>query len=162
RAGWLGLLFIMQMFTFEAMAHYDNAMKALTVLALFVPLCLSVGGNAGSQAATLITRSLALGQVSVRDWVRVLRHELVMGLALGARLGMLGLARTWLFTPSDILDGASLWNLTWVIGLSVAAICLWGTLIGSLLPLLIKRLGLDPAHASSPAIATISDVTGIA
>src|SRR5262249_12286509 len=91
RATWLAALFIAEMFTFNAMAHFDDAMKAVTVLALFVPLCLSVGGNSGSQAATLITRAMALGQVTVSAWFRVLRHELFMGLALGLTLGLIGL-----------------------------------------------------------------------
>lgn len=166
RAVWLAALFIAEMFTFNAMAHFDEAMKAVTVLALFVPLCLSTGGNSGSQAATLIIRAMALGQVSARDWWRVLRHELLMGIALGATLGAIGLVRAWFLTPEHVLENESrgktdLFLLTIVVGQAVAAICVWGTLIGSMLPLIFKRLGVDPGIASSPFVATFVDVTGI-
>lgn len=166
RAVWLAVLFVAEMATFNAMAHFDDAMKAVTVLALFVPLCISTGGNSGSQAATLITRALALGQVTLSDWLRVLIHEVLMGLALGATLGSIGLVRVWLFTPHHVLENPDetvtpLGSLTLVIGLAVMAICLWGTLIGSMLPLVFKRLGFDPGFASSPFVATFVDVTGI-
>ena len=166
RAGWLAALFIAEMFTFNAMAHFDAAMRTVSVLALFVPLCLSVGGNSGSQAATLITRALALGQVTVGEWWRVLRHEILMGVALGLTLGTLGLFRTWLLTPSHVLVNADgtlvpLALLTVTVGLAVTIICLWGTLVGSMLPLVFRRMGIDPGIASSPFIATFSDVTGI-
>jgi len=166
RAVWLAVLFIAEMATFNAMAHFDEALKAVTVLAMFVPLCISTGGNSGSQAATLITRALALGQVELRDWFRVLFHETFMGLALGVTLGCIGLVRVLVFTPHHVLENAdgsttSLWKLTLVIGFSVMAICLWGTLIGSMLPLVFKRLGYDPGFASSPFVATFVDVTGI-
>jgi magnesium transporter len=167
RAVWLAALFVAEMFTFNAMAYFDDALKAVTVLALFVPLCLSTGGNSGSQAATLITRALALGQVTLRDWWRALRHEVVMGLALGATLGLIAAARAYLLTPHDVLANPGgkpptpIWELTVVISLSVAAICMWGTLIGSTLPLIFKRIGVDPGIASSPFVATFVDVTGI-
>jgi magnesium transporter len=163
RGKWLALLFVMQMFTINAMLYYEGQLKVLLILAAFVPVCLSVGGNAGSQAAALVTRGLALGQVHTADWLRVLRRELLVGVALGALIGVLGLARTWLFTPSDDPDlgAASLARLSYAIGLSVAAICLTGTLVGSLLPLAVARLGGDPAIASVPFIATLSDVLGI-
>ena len=167
RAVWLAALFVAEMFTFNAMAYFDDALKAVTVLALFVPLCLSTGGNSGSQAATLITRALALGQVTVRDWWKALRHEIAMGLALGVTLGLIAAARAYLLTPHDVLTNPGekpptpIWELTLVISLSVAAICLWGTLIGSTLPLIFKRIGVDPGIASSPFVATFVDVTGI-
>ena len=163
RGKWLALLFVMQMFTINAMLHYEGQLKVLIILAAFVPVCLSVGGNAGSQAAALVTRGLALGQVRTSDWLRVLRRELLVGIALGALIGVLGLARTWLFTPAEDPDlgGASLARLSYTVGLSVAAICLAGTLIGSLLPLAVAKLGGDPAIASVPFIATLSDVLGI-
>jgi magnesium transporter len=166
RAVWLAALFIAEMFTFNAMAYFDDAMKAISVLALFVPLCLSVGGNSGSQAATLITRALALGQVGVSDWFRVIRHEVLMGLALGATLGSIGFLRAWLLTPDHVLvnpdeSHADLFRLTLVVSQSVAAICIWGTLIGSMLPIFFKRVGVDPGIASSPFVATFVDVTGI-
>jgi magnesium transporter len=167
RAVWLIMLFVAEMFTFNAMAHFDDAMKSLTVLALFVPLCLSIGGNSGSQASTLITRALALGQVRVSDWLRAFRHELLMGLALGATLGLIGAVRTYLLTPSHVLDNpggsppTDLMKLTIVIAFAVSAICLYGTLIGSMLPLLFRRIGIDPGVACGPFVATFVDVTGI-
>ena len=160
RAGWLSCLFIAELFTFTALASFEDAIAAILALSLFVPLCISTGGNSGSQAATLITRALAVGQVSARDWWRVLRHELAMGLALGLTLGSIGFIRAAL-TPQDILGDVSRWQLALVISESVAAICLWGTLAGSMLPLLFKRLGVDPGFASSPFVATLVDVTGI-
>lgn len=161
RGGWLALLFVMQMATINVMLHYEGQLKALIILSAFVPVCLSVGGNAGSQAAALVTRGLALGQVSVWDWARVLRREIIVGLALGAGIGLLGLARTWLFTSSGDLEGASLEWLSVAIALSVSIICVTGTLVGSLLPLAVARVGGDPAIASVPFIATLSDVLGI-
>jgi magnesium transporter len=166
RAVWLAALFVAEMFTFNAMAYFDDEIKAISVLALFVPLCLSTGGNSGSQAATLITRAMALGQVTVGNWFRVLRHELLMGAALGLTLGLIGCARAWLLTPHHVLQNETgpptpLLDLTLVIGQAVTAICLWGTLIGSMLPIAFKRLGVDPGIASSPFVATFVDVTGI-
>ncbi len=168
RAIWLAALFIAEMFTFNAMAYFDEAMKTVTVLALFVPLCISVGGNSGSQAAALITRALALGQANAQEWYKVLRHELLMGLALGGTLGVIALVRTGLlyFYP-ELLQNHSpvpqtpLLLLTLVVGQAVAAICMWGTLIGSMLPLVFKSIGVDPGIASSPFVATFVDVTGI-
>jgi magnesium transporter len=166
RAVWLSCLFVAELFTFTALANYQNkfvtqnAIGDIMALLLFIPLCISTGGNSGSQAATLITRALAVGQVSTRDWWRVLRHELAMGLALGLTLGAIGFVRAAL-TPASDLGGASRWDLALVISQAVAAICLWGTLIGSMLPLLFKRLGVDPGFASNPFVATFVDVTGI-
>src|SRR5262249_33249522 len=160
------LLFVAEFFTFNAMEHFDDAIKAVTVLSMLVPLCISVGGNSGSQAATLITRALALGQLTPRDWFRALRHGLAMGLALGLTLGAIAFARTLVLTRPHVLENpngtvTNLMTLTWVISLAVASICLWGTLIGSMLPLVFKRIGADPAMASSPFVATFVDVTGI-
>jgi magnesium transporter len=160
RAGWLSCLFVAELFTFTALARFEDSIRAVVALSLFVPLCISTGGNSGSQAATLVTRALALGQVTVRDWLRVLRHEILMGLALGLTLGVIGFFRAWL-TPSSVLGNADRWMLALVIGQAVAAICLWGTLIGAMLPLLFRRLGVDPGFASSPFVATFVDVTGI-
>lgn len=160
RAGWLCLLFLAELFTFTALASYEDAIAAVLALALFVPLCISTGGNSGSQAATLVTRALAVGQISTRDWWRVMRHELRMGLALGCSLGTIGFLRA-AATPHGVLGDVSRWGLAWVIAQSVACICLWGTLVGSMLPLVFKRLGFDPGFASSPFVATFVDVTGI-
>jgi magnesium transporter len=237
RTFWLACLFIAELFTFNALSHFEEEIGEVVVLALFVPLCISTGGNSGSQAATLITRALALGQVSQRNWLRVLRHELFMGLALGLTLGAIGFLRgSWtsenvrgnithqrdafevqvpksesrreqrgdrVELPQGSLQATTLdkdvqvilpegqhveideksnpsyriyrfppdchirtaavsrWSLAWVIAQAVAVICLWGTLVGSMLPLIFKRLGVDPGIASSPFVATFVDVTGI-
>jgi magnesium transporter len=161
RAIWLSVLFLAELLTVHAMQTYEHALDQLVVLAMFVPLCMSIGGNSGSQAVTLITRALALNQVSVYDWVRVLRHELMMGLVLGLTIGGIGFVCASLLTvvvsPKDVAP----WKMGLVISQAVAAICLWGTLVGSMLPLGLKRLGFDPGYASSPFVATLVDVTGI-
>jgi magnesium transporter len=173
RAKWLTVLFFMQMFTIEVMAHYegrldpggDKSRGGLAFLIVFIPLCLSVGGNAGSQASTLVTRALALEQIHVRDWLRVFRRELLMAVALAAALGVLAVVRTYVYTPPDVLEKlppGGFWNLVWVVTLAVMGICLTGAIIGAMLPILIKWLGGDPALMSSPFIATLSDVVGIA
>ncbi len=160
RVFWLACLFVAQLATFTVLAHYEDAMKTLTVLALFVPLVLSTGGNSGSQAATLITRALALGEVRISDWIRIFKHELIMGLALGFSLGIIGFFRAF-FTPTSLLGEANRIYLSFTICITVAMICLCGTLIGSLLPLCFKRAGVDPGLASSPFVATLVDVAGI-
>jgi magnesium transporter len=160
RIGWLLVLFVAELFTFTALSRFEDSIAAVTALALFVPLCISTGGNSGSQAATLITRAMALGHVTPRDWWRVLRRELWMGVALGTGLGMVGYARAAL-TPQSILGETDRWTLGIVIGGTVGMICLWGTIVGSMLPLVFRKLGFDPAYASSPFVATFVDVTGI-
>jgi len=249
RARWLAVLFVAELFTFTALSSYEDAIAAVVVLSLFVPLCISTGGNSGSQAATLITRALALGQVTGKDWPRVLRHEIVMGLILGVTLGLIGFGRAWI-TPVSVRSSApsrpepfqvrvpkgeplqteeqeeGFWwwkkkitiahvpagleqnmidvhetkvalperdelvtetdpndphfqivhfppkckvyhppvdsyRLSLIVALAVASICLWGTLVGSMLPLFFKRIGIDPGYASSPFVATFVDVTGI-
>ncbi len=160
RAVWLCMLFVAELFTFSALAYFEAAIEAVVALALFVPLCISTGGNSGSQAATLVTRALALGQVTVWDWWRVLRHEIFMGIALGCTLGAIGFLRA-AATPQGVLGDVSHWQLAFVIAQSVACIALWGTLVGSMLPLIFKWLGIDPGFASSPFVATFVDVTGI-
>src|SRR5205814_2994709 len=140
--------------TFTALAHFEDEFGKIIALSLFVPLCISTGGNSGSQAATLITRAMALGQVAPNDWLRVIRHELVMGVVLGLTLGAIGFLRA-AATPQSILgQNCDRWMLALVIAQAVAAICLWGTLVGSLLPMIFRRLGFDPAYASSPFVAT--------
>jgi len=160
RAAWLSCLFVAELLTFTALAHYQDAIAAIVALSLFVPLCISTGGNSGSQAATLVTRALALGQIGLRDWWRILRYELAMGLALGITLGIVGFLRAAL-TPQAVLGSADRWILAAVIGQAVAAICIWGTLVGAMLPVVFRRLGVDPGYASSPFVATFVDVTGI-
>ena len=250
RAFWLSCLFGAELFTFTALSAFEESIAQVVVLSLFVPLCISTGGNSGSQAATLITRALALGEVSGKDWLRVFRHEIVMGILLGLTLGLIGFFRAS-FTPESVrssspprpdafevrvpassplvvkeetrkkflglfgdeqvvtvqlpggtpqlltrdapaevklkeddvlpeptregdhlvylfppkcslrVEPVPRWDLALVIAISVAAICLWGTVIGSMLPLIFKRLGVDPGIASSPFVATFVDVTGI-
>jgi magnesium transporter len=160
RAIWLSCLFLAELFTFTALASFEDAISQIIALSLFVPLCISTGGNSGSQAATLITRAMALGQVTPRDAMRIFKHELAMGLVLGLTLGVIGFFRAAL-TPQSVLGNADRWMLALVIGQAVTAICLWGTLVGSMLPLLFRRLGVDPGYASSPFVATFVDVTGI-
>jgi magnesium transporter len=165
RAFWLGVLFLGSMLTFEALAQFHRSLEAVAVLSLYIPLCISTGGNSGSQAATLITRALALGQVSGKDWLKVLKHEFLMGLALGLTLAVVGFFRAWL-TRSELLlnPSGSMTDpirLAMTISQAVIFICIWGTLVGSMLPLVLKRLGIDPGIASSPFVATFVDVTGI-
>ena len=162
RVKWLAVVFVAQMFSINAMAVFEDDLKVVAALAAFVPLCLSVGGNTGSQAASLVIRALALEDVVVRDWWRVFRRELLMGLALAASLGVLSVGRTWFFTPGNLYDDQTqLVKLTYTISLAVMAICLWGALLGAMLPLAIRWVKWDPALISSPAIATVSDVSGI-
>ncbi len=237
RAVWLSCLFVAELFTFTALASFEDEIARVVVLSLFVPLVISTGGNSGSQAATLITRAMALGEVRLSDWARVLRHELVMGLALGLTLGLIGYGRAFFTSeglrsaspprvePFDVLlpkgsshlefhtnghvqlplnakqeltggtslvmlpaektvpepevlpdgglvyhfpsnctfprDPISLPRLAMVVGFSVAAICIWGTLVGSMLPILFRAIHVDPGIASSPFVATFVDVTGI-
>ena len=172
RAVWLVVLFGMQMFTINVMAHYEGRLeggerrdgRGLAFLIVFIPLCLSVGGNAGSQASTLVTRALALDQIRTRDWLRVFRRELLMAAALAATLGVLAVVRTYWLTPSDVeakVPEGQFWNLVWVVTFAVMGICLTGALIGAMLPLVIKSIGWDPALMSGPFIATLSDVLGI-
>lgn len=160
RAMWLSCLFVAELFTFTALAYYEEAIATVIALSFFVPLCISTGGNSGSQAATLITRAMALGQITPGLWWPVLRHELMMGIALGVTLGIIGFVRASM-TPASVLGNADRWKLAIVIGQAVAGICLWGTLVGSMLPLVFKKLGFDPGYASSPFVATFVDVTGI-
>lgn len=162
RVIWLAVLFGFQMLTVNAIAWNEKKISMFAALIACLPLVMSVGGNAGSQAATLVVRALSLDQVRPGDWMRVLGREVLMGLALAGTLGVLALFRTYFLTPGSLVPTDDiLVKLTYVLGISVVAICLWGTLLGSLLPLFFHRIGLDPALVSSPAIATISDVTGI-
>jgi magnesium transporter len=160
RAFWLMCLFVAQFLTFNAMDYFEDEMKAVFVLVLFIPLVNSAGGNSGSQATTLITRAMAMGHVGLKDWFRVVKHELLMGMALGITLGIAGFFRGAIVSKTD-LNGVDRWSLGWVVGLAVMGICLWGTLVGSMLPMFFKRLGFDPGYASAPFVATFVDVTGI-
>ena len=162
RAGWLIILFLSEMLTASAMGHFDDEIARAVVLALFVPLIISSGGNSGSQAASLIIRSLALGELKVKNWWYVMRKEVCSGLLLGALLGAIGFVRIFVWQHLGLYDYGEYW--LWV-GLSVSVslvfIVLWGTLSGSMIPFLLKRVGLDPATASAPFVATLVDVTGL-
>jgi magnesium transporter len=158
----LALVFLIQMFTINVMAWNEEKIRAFAALVACLPLVMSVGGNAGSQAATLVVRSLSLEQIRPYEWRRVLGREVLMGLALAGTLGLLALFRTYFLTPSSLIPSDDiLVKLTIVLGTAVVAVCLCGTLLGAMLPLVIHRLGGDPALVSSPAIATFSDVAAI-
>lgn len=161
RAGWLMVLFIGQMFTATAMSHYAGNIAKAMVLALFIPLVISSGGNSGSQATTLIIRAMALGEVRLRDWWRVLSRELAAGASLGLILGVLGLVRILLWPGSETLYGEHYMLIGLTVSCSLVGIVLWGTLVGSMLPFILRRLGLDPAASSAPFVATLVDVTGL-
>ena len=162
RAGWLVALFLSEMLTATAMAHFEEEIARAVVLALFVPLIISSGGNSGSQAATLVIRAMALGEVTLRDWWRVMRRELASGLMLGLTLGFIGFARVtvWsLLWPG--LYGPHWFLVALTVGIALVGVVMWGTFAGSMLPIVLKRLGLDPAVSSAPFVATLVDVTGI-
>lgn len=161
RAGWLAALFLGEMLTATAMAHFQEEIAAAVVLALFVPLIISSGGNSGSQASTLVIRAIALGEVRLRDWWRVLRRELGAGLGLGAILGTIGLARILLWQAVGHVYGVHYFKIAATVGLSLVGVVLWGSVAGSMLPFMLRRAGFDPASASAPLVATLVDVTGL-
>jgi magnesium transporter len=153
RVGWLVILFVGEMFTGTAMRAYEDTLAKALVLTLFIPLIISSGGNSGSQSSSLITRALAVGDVEVRDVLRVLRRELGQGVVLGACLGAIGFVRALLWHSGAGVSG--------VVALSLVLVVLVGTVVGAMMPLLLKRLGFDPALASSPFVASAVDVTGL-
>ncbi|HPH83880.1 MAG TPA: magnesium transporter [Ferruginibacter sp.] len=162
RAGWLVLLFLGEMLTATAMQYFQHEIEAATVLALFIPLIMSSGGNSGSQASTLIIQAMALGELTIEDWWKVMRRELISGLLLGVILGSIGFLRIFLWQNLHIFDYGIYWNLVAAtIFFSLIGIVLWGSLMGSMLPIILKRLKLDPAASSAPFVATLVDVTGI-
>lgn len=161
RGGWLSALFVGEMLTASAMAHYEDAISKAVVLALFVPLIISSGGNSGSQATTLIIRAMALGEVTARDWWKIIRREFFAGVALGLILATIGVARILLWQQLFHSYGEHSFALAITIGLSLVGVVTWGTLAGSMLPFIIRRLGLDPASASAPFVATLVDVSGL-
>lgn len=161
RAGWLVILFLGEMLTATAMGFFEEEIEKAVVLALFVPLIISSGGNSGSQAATLVVRAMALGEVYLSDWWRVMRREVFSGLALGAILGSLGFLRIALWSAFSNIYGEYWYLIALTVGLSLVGIVLWGTLAGSMLPFILRRLGLDPAASSAPFVATLVDVTGL-
>ncbi|MEW5883514.1 MAG: magnesium transporter [Armatimonadota bacterium] len=161
RAGWLTILFVSQMLTATAMDRFAEEIARALVLAVFVPLIISSGGNSGSQAATLVIRALAVRDVALSDWWRVVRREAMAGLALGVFLGAIGAMRIGVWEAAWGAYGPHWPWLAITIFLSLVGVVLWGTLAGSALPLILKRFGLDPATSSAPFVATLVDVTGI-
>lgn len=161
RAGWLVILFLGEMLTATAMGFFEKEIARAVVLALFVPLIISSGGNSGSQASTLVIRALALGEVTLRDWWRVMRREIFSGLGLGLILGTIGFLRISIWSIFSNIYGTHWPLVALTVGLSLIGIVLWGTLAGSMLPFALRRLGFDPATSSAPFVATLVDVTGL-
>lgn len=161
RAGWLLVLFLGELFTATAMAHYEEQIAKMLVLTLFIPLIISSGGNSGSQASTLIIRAMALGEVRIIDWWRVMVREAGAGLCLGLILGLIGLARVYLVPLGISVQADQYFLISLTVGSSLIGIVFWGTLVGSMLPFLFRRIGFDPATASAPFVATLVDVTGL-
>jgi magnesium transporter len=167
RAGWLIILFLGEMLTATAMANYQEELAKALVLALFLPLIVSSGGNSGSQASTLMIRAMALGEVTLRDWWRVMRREVQAGLSLGIILGAIGVVRVgaWAIIGEQYLHRQPYgphWPLVALtVGIALVGVVIWGTLSGSMLPFLLRRIGADPATSSAPFVATLVDVTGL-
>lgn len=161
RGGWLAVLFIGEMLTATAMGFYEQEIASAVVLALFVPLIISSGGNSGSQATTLVIRAMAIGEVRLRDWWRVVRRELSTGLVLGSVLAVIGLARILLWQALWKPYGEHFLAVGVTVALSLMGVVLFGTVAGSMLPFVLRRAGLDPASASAPFVATLVDVTGL-
>jgi len=162
RAGWLVFLFLGEMFTATAMGYFDKEISKAVVLALFVPLIISSGGNSGSQAATLIIRAMALKELSFKDWWFVMRREILSGLTLGVILGAIGLVRIIAWQEFHWYNYGPHWFLVAItIFFSLIGIVMWGTLSGSMIPMVLKRLKIDPATSSAPFVATLVDVTGL-
>jgi magnesium transporter len=161
RGGWLSVLFLSEMLTASAMAVFEKEIARAVVLALFVPLIISSGGNSGSQASTLVVRALALGELTLRDWWRVIRREFMAGLSLGLILATLGFCRIMAWQAVFHLYGEHYFLIASTVAFSLIGVVMFGTMAGSMLPLLLRRLGFDPASASAPFVATLVDVTGI-
>lgn len=167
RVGWLIILFLSELLTATAMAYFNDEIAKATVLAMFIPLIMSSGGNSGSQASTLIIQAMAVGEVHLTDWWRVMRREIFSGLVLGTILGVIGFTRITVWHElmqhgiiHDIYKGQWL-LIAFTVGTSLIGVVLWGTLTGSMLPIVLKKLGADPAVSSAPFVATLVDVTGI-
>ncbi len=161
RAGWLVILFLGEMLTASAMGYFNDELNKAVVLTLFIPLIISSGGNSGSQAATLIIRAMALGEVTWANWWHVIRREVLSGLALGSLLAVIGFLRIALWSMFTTIYGAHWLGIAFTVSFTLIGVVLWGTLAGSMIPMLLKRLGRDPAVSSAPFIATLVDVTGL-
>jgi magnesium transporter len=162
RGTWLVLLFFGEMLTATVMQYFQQEIETATVLALFIPLIMSSGGNSGSQASTLIIQAMALGELTIKDWWKVMKRELISGLILGLILGSIGFFRIMIWQQYQLFDYGDYWNLVALtVFITLTGIVLWGSLMGSMLPLLLKKLRLDPAASSAPFVATLVDITGI-
>ena len=161
RVVWLIVLFVGELLTASAMGFFEDEIAKAIVLALFVPLIISSGGNSGSQAATLVIRAIALGEVTLKDWWYIMKREVLSGLTLGVILGIIGFLRIFLWASFSNIYGEHWFAIGLTVGFSLIGVVLWGTLSGSMLPFLLKRLGLDPATSSAPFVATLVDVTGL-
>ncbi|MES2377891.1 MAG: magnesium transporter [Bacteroidota bacterium] len=161
RVGWLIILFLGEMLTATAMGYFQLEIEKAVVLALFIPLIISSGGNSGSQASTLIIQAMALGEITVEDWWRVMRREIISGLMLGVTLGLIGFLRIAIWSEFSNIYGPHWLLVAGTVGVSLVGVVLWGSLAGSMLPLLLKKLGADPATSSAPFVATLVDVTGL-
>jgi magnesium transporter len=161
RATWLVVLFIGEMLTASAMGYYEGAIAKAVVLALFLPMIISSGGNSGSQASMLIIRAMALGEVTLRDWWRVMRKEILAGLMLGFVLGAIGFLRVAVWAQFSNVYGPHWMLVALTVGVALIGVVLWGSLSGSMLPFLLRRVGADPATSSAPFVATLVDVTGL-
>jgi magnesium transporter len=161
RGGWLAALFLGEMLTASAMAFFQDEIARAVVLALFVPLIISSGGNSGSQASTLVIRAMALGEVRLRDWWRVVRRELAVGFALGTMLGIIGFVRIVAWQAVSPIYGDHYLRVAQTVLFSLIGVVMFGTIAGSVLPFVLRRVGFDPASASAPFVATLVDVTGL-
>ncbi len=162
RIGWLVVLFLGEMLTATAMGYFENEIAQAIVLTLFIPLIISSGGNSGSQASTLIIQAMAVGEITISDWWRVLRRELTSGLLLGSVLGIIGFIRVVVWhSIAPALYGDKWMMIATTVGFALVGVVLWGTLAGSMLPIVLKKIGADPAASSAPFVATLVDVTGL-
>jgi len=161
RIVWLVVLFLSEMLTTTAMTYFEDEIAKAVVLALFIPLIISSGGNSGSQASTLIIQAMALGELTIADWWRVIRRELQSGLLLGAVLGIIGFSRVMLWNQIFHSYGIHGALIATTVGVALIGVVLWGTIAGSMLPIVLKKFGADPATSSAPFVATLVDVTGL-
>ncbi|RYG06160.1 MAG: magnesium transporter [Chitinophagaceae bacterium] len=161
RVIWLAVLFVGEMLTATAMGYFEDEIAKAVVLALFIPLIISSGGNSGSQASTLIIQAMAVGEIYVADWWRVIKREIISGLLLGSVLGIVGFFRVILWNVIFHSYGDHTMMIGLTVGISLVGVVLWGTISGSMLPIILKKLGADPATSSAPFVATLVDVTGL-
>tara|TARA_R110002073_G_scaffold118918_1_gene258735 strand:- start:657874 stop:659250 length:1377 start_codon:yes stop_codon:yes gene_type:complete len=161
RGVWLAGLFLIQVFTISIMAFFDDALDKAVVLAVFVPMIIASGGNTGTQAASLLVRAIAVEEVRLNAWWRIMRKEILTGLCLGLTLAILGIGVVWGLSFTALLNTPHIWPLAFTVSGAVFIIVIWGSLIGSMFPLILERLGMDPATSSSPLVATLMDVSGL-